>query len=315
MRGAFTLIVGSFLLLCRAFPGEAVKDANISIVFTNLSVTPWLTLPPEVMNPPDRDSKEQGPLANLVAGRISSVTVTWLDPKHFKSHREADKLLRALLQGTNTQTWTYHVWSFADAKPSLIASIQHSVGKEGKWLVWASPSPGVYWAYQDGSGKWWWGMRESLPSPVNSRFDGFPVLPPVADVDPTHRSPVAVRVPTAMRVVRHGDSLTISFPLLQTTNLMIGQNMATGITRDESIYSAGIASRLGMSLQGGLAFEAGTNLLTLSGDAIPQPRQEFVFEYQVTMFETDVPAQHMWSPQSGKHYKVLWRRTFKETIK
>ena len=96
---------------------------------------------------------------------------------------------------------------------------------------------------------------------------------------------------------------------------MIGQNMATGITREESIHSAGVASRLGMSLQGGLAFDASTNLFTLSGDAIPQPGQEFTFECRITMFETDVPGQHMWSPQSGKHYKVLWTQTFKEPIR
>lgn len=96
---------------------------------------------------------------------------------------------------------------------------------------------------------------------------------------------------------------------------MIGQNMATGITREESIRSVGIASRLGMSLQGGLAFESSTNVFTLSGDAVPQPGQEFTFECQLTLFETDLPSQHMWSPQSGKQYKVLWAHTFKETIK
>jgi len=323
MRGALALpnlfvifmVASCFLLPCPAFPVDDAKVADISIAFTNLPVAPWLTLPPEVMNPPDRDSKEHGPLANIVAGHIAGVTVTWLDAKHFKSQNEAQQLLRELLNNTNTQTWTYHVWSFADAVPSLIATVKHSVGKEGKWLVWASPSPGVYWAYQDGSGKWWWGMRDSLTTPVNSRFDGFPIIPANANANPTNRSPIAVRVPTTMRVVRHGDSLTISFPLLQTTNLMIGQNMATGITREESIRSVGIASRLGMSLQGGLAFESSTNVFTLSGDAVPQPGQEFTFECQLTLFETDLPSQHLWSPQSGKHYKVLWAHTFKETIK
>lgn len=309
------MVAGCLLLPCRAFPGEAAKIADISITFKNLPISPWQTLPPEVMNPSDRDSKEHGPLANIVAGHIAGVAVTWLDAKQFKSQSEAQQLLRELLNNTNTLTWTYHVWSFADAEPSLIAIVQHSVGKEGKWLVWASPSPGVYWAYQDGSSKWWWGMRESLTTPVNSRFDGFPVVPPIADVDPTHRSPVAVRIPTAMQSVRHGDSLTISFPSLQATNLMVGHKMVTGVTREEYVHSMGVTQRLGMSLQGGLAFESSTNVFTLSSDAIPRPGQEFIFEYRVTMFETDLPGQHMWSPQSGKHYKVLWRQTFKETIR
>ena len=46
-----------------------------------------------------------------------------------------------------------------------------------------------------------------------------------------------------------------------------------------------------MSLQGGLAFEFGTNVFTLSADAIPQPGKEFTFECRITMFETDLPAQ------------------------
>src|SRR6185503_15374327 len=59
--------------------------------------------------------------------------------------------------------------------------------------------------------------------PVNSRIDGFPIIPANPNANPTNRSPVTVRIPTAIRVVRHGESLTISFPSLQTTNLMIGQ--------------------------------------------------------------------------------------------
>ena len=128
-------------------------------------------------------------------------------------------------------------------------------------------------------------------------------------------NPVSVRVPTTMRVVRDGDSLTVSFASLQTTNLMVGQKMVTGITREEGIFRDDVVLPLGMSIQGGLAFEPSTSIVTLNRDYIPQPGQEFVFEYRVKMFETDLPAQHMWSPQSGKHYKVLWTQTWREAIK
>jgi|GEM_PF-5584649 len=29
----------------------------------------------------------------------------------------------------------------------------------------------------------------------------------------------------------------------------------------------------------------------------------------VRVFETDIPAQHFWSPESGQ-YRVLWEKTF-----
>jgi hypothetical protein len=103
--------------------------------------------------------------------------------------------------------------------------------------------------------------------------------------------------------------------MFETTNLMVGHKMVTGIMRVDSVSSKGITHQRGMSLQGGLAFESDTNVLTFGKDGIPQPGQNFTLEHQVTIFETDLPAQHMWSPQSGKHYRVLWTRTFREAVK
>jgi hypothetical protein len=143
----------------------------------------------------------------------------------------------------------------------------------------------------------------------------FPVIAPVADADPSVRHAVEVRVPTAMEVVRRGDSLKVSFPNVQTTNLMVGYHMVTGIEREDKVYRDGTAQPRGMSLQGGLTLETGTNVLTLGRDGIPGPGQEFTLEHRITLFETDVPAQHMWSPQSGKHYRILWTQTFNENIK
>jgi len=162
------------------------------------------------------------------------------------------------------------------------------------------------------------GCRSGAPKATTaaaSWSDRFPIVPPIADADPTVRHPVPARVPTAMLVVRHGDSLTISFPTFETTNLMVGYKMVTGSTREERVFHDGITQPAGMSLQGGLAFEPSTNILTFGRDGIPQSGHEFTLEYRATMFETDLPAQHMWSPQSRKHYRVLWTRTFRETVR
>lgn len=117
-----------------------------------------------------------------------------------------------------------------------------------------------------------------------------------------------------MLVVRHGDKLTVSFPTLETTNLLVGHKMATGITREDTIYRDGVARSLGWGLQGGLVCEPQARVFDLGKDGVPRPGQEFAFEHRMTMFETDEPAQHMWSPTSGQHYKVLWSRTFREIV-
>ena len=154
----------------------------------------------------------------------------------------------------------------------------------------------------------------TLQTAVNPGTNLFPLIPPVADADPAIRHAVSVRVPLAMRAVRQGDSLMVSFLSLESTNLMVGQTMVTGITREESVYRDGVMQPRGMGIQDGLTFESTTNIFTLGRDGIPQGGQEFTFEHRVTMFETDLPSQHMWSPQSGKHYRVLWTRTFKAMI-
>jgi len=64
-----------------------------------------------------------------------------------------------------------------------------------------------------------------------------------------------------------------------------------------------------------------TNSLGWSSTATFQPRFRGVetpfkvLEVKTTMFETDEPAQHMWSPQSGKKYRVLCEKTFKLVVK
>ena len=85
--------------------------------------------------------------------------------------------------------------------------------------------------------------------------------------------------------------------------------------REDNLSRDGVTRPLGMSLQDGLGFESRTNVLTLRPEMIPSPGHELVLEHRVTLFETDLPPQHMWSPQSGKHYQVLWTRTFREMVK
>jgi hypothetical protein len=149
---------------------------------------------------------------------------------------------------------------------------------------------------------------------ADSSWEPFRIIPPIADADPSVRHAVLMRVPTRMLVVRHRDSLAVSFPTLETTNLMVGHKMVTGVMREDAVIYDGLAHPRGMSL-GGVVFETSTNVLTFGQEGIPKAGREFTLEQRVTIFETDMPVQHMWSPQSGKHYRVLWARTFRETVR
>lgn len=135
---------------------KAVEVAQLTISFVTPAVAPAIDeVPDEALFPKGYDSLEHGPLTNAVVGRIAGLTVTWADPQRFRTERQTESVLRDLLTSTNTQTYTCHVWSFVDTAPALVASVKHTDGIEGKWVVWVRP--GLYWAYRDGNRRWWWG--------------------------------------------------------------------------------------------------------------------------------------------------------------
>ncbi len=111
------------------------------------------------------DPKEQGAFAKVVDRRLSIVKVTWFDSKRFQTQAQVDELLRELLSSANTQTWTFQAWSYLNGQPSVLATVEHTAAKEGRWIVWCPPN-NLDWVYEDGNGKWWWGAWESWRSAV-----------------------------------------------------------------------------------------------------------------------------------------------------
>lgn len=97
-----------------------------------------------------------GPLVEITGRTISAVRVTWSDSTRFKDEQQVTDFLRELLTSKHTDNYRWHVWSWGDTQPALTATVEHRNGKTGRWIVWC-PRPAVYWAYQDGSGTWWWG--------------------------------------------------------------------------------------------------------------------------------------------------------------
>jgi hypothetical protein len=154
------------------------------------------------------------------------------------------------------------------------------------------------------------------PPPTNSF--GFPVLPPIADANPAVRHSIPIRVPTRLKIERTADTLSVEIDTngFESTNLIVGANMVTGVESRLFVYPEGESrpANGGLGLSGGLDFNLGVSHWHTQQDRIPLPGKNYVVEMELTAFETDIPPQHDWDPH-GKNYRVLWQRTLKQTVK
>lgn len=108
----------------------------------------------------------------------------------------------------------------------------------------------------------------------------FPVLPRIADADPSVVHEVDARIPTTLKVARTPDTLSIAFDLKspQTVKLMVGKNMITGVETDLRVYPEGAIRPprpQGMGLSSGLDLGSGTDFLNAKRDGIPSPGKRF----------------------------------------
>ena len=156
-------------------------------------------------------------------------------------------------------------------------------------------------------------------SAKSEQWHGFPILPPITNTNPSIRLPLLVHVPTKLKIERTTDMLSVKIhnqSSLETTNLMVGTNMVTGVQSELYIYPVGeprYAKWLNSGL-GGTDFNSGTSFWHTKQEGIPLPGKRYVVEMDLIVFETDIPPQHHWSPQGSKNYKVLWQRTLKQTV-
>lgn len=152
----------------------------------------------------------------------------------------------------------------------------------------------------------------------NGNFVGFEFLPPISDVDPSVRHKVEVTVPTQLTVERGSNTLSITVDRnsREPTNIMVGSKMVTGVECQTYIYPEGETrpSRTDRGGLGGLDFNLGTAFLHTKPDGIPVAGKKYVVEMDLSIFETDIPGQHHWSPHYGKNYRVLWKRTLRRGV-
>ena len=143
-----------------------------------------------------------------------------------------------------------------------------------------------------------------------------PSYPPTADADPHIRHDVVVAVPTRLTVERTPDRIFVGFDLTSADGVKItlGDRMTMGVKHELRVWGEGEArpaeanggfGQAGPITSTDLPLLNGKAFLDRAQDGIPAPGKSYVIEEDVTIFETDIPAQHMWSPTSKK-YRVLW---------
>jgi hypothetical protein len=149
--------------------------------------------------------------------------------------------------------------------------------------------------------------------PMNKVRDLFPILPPVPTADPAVRSEKKLRVPNQLRVRRLGRHVGVeAVPgALKTVKISVGKDMVTGLRYETSVYHDG---KLVLSGPGGIQSSADA-IYTQVGATVGelgskdfQPGEEYQVKLLLTLFETDIPPQHHWAPETGR-YKPLWSTT------
>ena len=157
------------------------------------------------------------------------------------------------------------------------------------------------------------------PAGKGAKFVGFPVLPPVPTADPAVRHEETFRLPTLLRVLRTDNQFSVGIDpgSLEPVKLRVGKNMVTGLKEQILLFRDGKPVVSGYeSLQG---LDAGNTPRNVGGvfnrrtDKFPQPGEAYTVEVRLTLFETDIPAQNLWSPEGGK-YRILWTRTLKQEV-
>jgi hypothetical protein len=124
---------------------------------------------------------------------------------------------------------------------------------------------------------------------------------------------ISVRVPSALRIARAIDSLSVEIDSasLASTDITIDDGMVLGVESDVSVFAQGEAHPTSPQRQGlssSTTFDLGTSIWNEKQDGLPSPGKKYVAEMHLVLFETDVPTGHHWDPHAG-NFKALWSRT------
>jgi hypothetical protein len=160
------------------------------------------------------------------------------------------------------------------------------------------------------------------PAEKAAKSVGFPELPPIPDADPSVRDKKAFSLPTdaGLRIKRTDDEISAGvYPdRLKSVELGVGKNMVVGFKHEIFVYREDKLVKFhpgGMqSPPDGVSYSTLAYSFKRGTDKIPRQGEKYRVEVRLSLFETDIPTQHFWRPESGK-YKVLWTKTMKQEVK
>lgn len=136
----------------------------------------------------------------------------------------------------------------------------------------------------------------------------FPVLT-LTNAQPELRQRRSLRVPTRLDLRRDGNRFEVAWDprALEPVEVSVGCHMLLGHEARHGVARPGTrVAAPAIELGGGTDFsgEAGQSTLFVDAPTGPGP---WVVRVELTIFETDVPPQHEWSPRSER-YRVLLER-------
>ncbi|MGA3240897.1 MAG: hypothetical protein ABSG03_31895 [Bryobacteraceae bacterium] len=129
-------------------------------------------------------------------------------------------------------------------------------------------------------------------------------------------------MPARLSLQRTRDRLSVSYEpaSLRTVQITLGKNMILGVKDEFRVYAAdegrpseprSISKGSITEKDSGLAL-SDPNILTsavvlsAAKDGAPADGKRYIVEHDLSLFETDIPPQHMWQPEGSRLYKVLW---------
>lgn len=146
----------------------------------------------------------------------------------------------------------------------------------------------------------------------------FPVIDPAKDAAPSNRHKEVIQFPTKLKIERTQNQLSVAVDGKETkaVEITVGFKMTVGVREELFVYLVGEprpAEPRQLGYTGGTDVTHSTSILNSKQGGIPVAGKHYVVEVNLIVFETDIPPQHHWMPESGK-YKVLLSRVLKEIV-
>jgi hypothetical protein len=137
----------------------------------------------------------------------------------------------------------------------------------------------------------------------------FEALDAIEDADPEQRHPEVLLMPTRLLLESSDIGTLVGFDSISVHSIKIsvGHKMVVGCKWVLYYYDGAEQIELRHNLGGSLGTLFGSGRMVIQGlNAIAQSKGSLQLIADLTVFETDIPIQHMWDPKQGR-YRALWR--------